>query len=141
MKIKLSDAVKPADVRKRLPGLTSDAVQSANERLGVRLGALAALVRILEIRVEELEGPEGTGSLEQDEEILSKAATAAAMASGGGVLSDEAAVRRLACTIYRCEGWDSGQTLHRGSHRAWEVRSLFLSCCTDASHLAELASY
>jgi len=89
--MRLPDPVCAKDVKKRIRGLTPEAIKSSQERLGMRLGALAALVRILELRVEELEGSEGTGSMEDDFVALTKAKEA----------KDDTSMRKLACTVYR----------------------------------------
>ena len=87
----LPETVYAKDVKKRVKGATPETLKSLQERMGIRLGALAALVRMLELRVEELEGTEGTGSMEDDFQALSRAKES----------KDEASLRRLACMIYR----------------------------------------
>ena len=88
--IKLPEPASVHNLKKRLSVMDLDAVGMLSQRLGLRLGALAALVRILELRVEELEGVGGTGSLEQDRQLLLERQA-----------DDEAGRRRRACTVYR----------------------------------------
>lgn len=52
---------------------------------GMRLAVLTCLARMLEIKCDELEGEEGTGPMERDQQILE------AMKSLGGQPSNEAA--------------------------------------------------
>ena len=89
--VKLPEPATVHNLKKRLSVMDLDAVSALSQRLGLRLGALAALVRILELRVEELEGVGGTGSLEQDRQLLLERQA-----------DDEAGRRRRACTVYRC---------------------------------------
>ena len=104
MAVSLPETIYAKDVKKRIKGCaTPETLKSTQERMGIRLGALAALVRMLELRVEELEGSEGTGSMEDDFQALSRAKEG----------KDEASMRRLACMVYRRVGsswWDNYAT-------------------------------
>lgn len=90
--MRLPEPVYAKDIKKDMNRMSPEGLKSSSGRLGMRLGALAALVRILELRVEELEGSEGTGSMEDDLMALGKAQSAE---------QDEASIRRLACMVYR----------------------------------------
>lgn len=80
---------------KQLRGsMALDELKVADQRLGLRMGALATLVKMLEVRVEEQEGDEGTGTLERDMQLLQKA---------GRGSSDSSEAQRHACIVYRCE--------------------------------------
>jgi hypothetical protein len=53
------------------------------EELGVHMAMITTFVRLLELQLLRLEGPEGTGPLEQDEQLLQQLLDQVASSSGG----------------------------------------------------------
>ena len=88
----------------------------AVERCGLRMAVLTTLVRLLELKAAELEGPDGTGPLEDDISLLQGLPLAASNAHGG----DPAAPHGPA------GAWEpsgSGSTRVQGAVHARELQS------------------
>ncbi|PNW80530.1 hypothetical protein CHLRE_07g321200v5 [Chlamydomonas reinhardtii] len=67
-----SPVLELAALRSRLPRMAAAELKHYLASLGLRMATLTAFIRLLEIKVLELEGAEGTGSLEQDEQLLAR---------------------------------------------------------------------
>lgn len=101
-----------ASILDRIDKIPHQEVKDVQEKLGLRMGALATLVKMLELRVQELEGDQGTGTMERDRRILMRITrTLKEGEHSGGGKDDNEALRgsreelatRAACIIYRSE--------------------------------------
>ncbi|KAG1662358.1 hypothetical protein FOA52_000023 [Chlamydomonas sp. UWO 241] len=96
-----------ADIKRQRARMGAQELADSADRLGVRMGAVAAGVKILEHRVEELESaPQaagsggGSGSLEEDDALLAQWASEPRAAAAALPATER---RRRACVIYRRE--------------------------------------
>ncbi|KAG2440994.1 hypothetical protein HXX76_003847 [Chlamydomonas incerta] len=67
-----SPVLELAALRSRLPRMSTAELKHYLGSLGLRMATLTAFIRLLEIKVVELEGVVGTGSLEQDEQLFAR---------------------------------------------------------------------
>lgn len=73
------------------------------------MGALATLVKMLEFRVQELEGEQGTGTLEKDRRLIRRAVRAKRDVGGDVEVGEReeggpaVSGSRAACIVYRYE--------------------------------------
>ncbi|GFR47156.1 hypothetical protein Agub_g8847, partial [Astrephomene gubernaculifera] len=59
-----------ASLRSRYPGMGLAELRHSLQSMGLRMATITTFIRLLELKVVDLEGSEGTGSLEADEELL-----------------------------------------------------------------------
>jgi hypothetical protein len=96
----------------RIERIPQQEVKEAQEKLGLRMGALATLIKMLEVRVQELEGDQGTGTLERDRRLMRRALRDLKEGGDAGGEEDQESPRggsreqlatRTACVVYRSE--------------------------------------
>ncbi|GAX75537.1 hypothetical protein CEUSTIGMA_g2980.t1 [Chlamydomonas eustigma] len=75
------------EFQRRWVNLDTTSLLVMSKEMGIRMGAAAALVKMLETRVQDLEGAGGTGTFEQDLHLLSKMSLDST---------------KFACVAYRC---------------------------------------
>mmetsp|Transcript_29723 Transcript_29723/g.87957 ORF Transcript_29723/g.87957 Transcript_29723/m.87957 type:complete len:158 (-) Transcript_29723:139-612(-) len=95
-----AELFQPVDVqaiKQSSRSMTAKTLADASMRLGVRLGALAAAVKMLEARVQDQEGEHGSGTMEQDKELLRD------MQNMDTTQMSTSQRRRHACVVYRYE--------------------------------------
>ncbi|KXZ56254.1 hypothetical protein GPECTOR_1g221 [Gonium pectorale] len=83
--------------------------------MGLRMATLTTFIRLLELKVLDLEGAEGTGTLEEDERLLRAMNSAGAGAAEGPAAAAPSERRLRAALVYRI-----GQ---KQLARAWLVRA------------------
>lgn len=115
-------------LRRRMGAMSAPELRHHLHTMGLRMATLTTFIRLLEIKVVELEGEEGTGPLEQDEQLLaqldaqdaaassSSSSSGSSQGSGASEAAEDVRRRRLrAAVVYR-----AGQ---KRLARAWLVRA------------------